>query len=180
MLSVAQRYDRTAAWLHWIIGAALLAQLAFGWCLDQFERGTPAKALAINLHKSTGLVIAVLVVARLLWRLAHRPPAYPAGLVAWQARAAQVGHAALYVCMIGMPLTGYLASNFSKHGIKFFNVLPLAPWGPDDKALYGLFNGSHDTLGLVFSVLVAGHILLALYHRQLAHDGVFERMSLGS
>lgn len=178
--AAAPRYDRIAVLLHWIIGVALLGQIAFGWLLGEIERGTPARAMAINLHKSTGILLGLAIVARLAWRLRHRPPAYPAALQGAALQAARAGHLLLYVGMVGMPLSGYLASNFSKHGINFFNVLPLAPWGPDDKSLYALFNGTHDALALVFSVLVAGHIGFALYHAWIARDGLVARMSLGS
>jgi cytochrome b561 len=165
---------------HWIIGAGILAQLAFGWFLGEIKRGTPARAFATNMHKSTGLLLALLILARVLWRLRHRPPAYPAGMDTWQLRAARFGHGLLYVCMLGMPISGYLASNFSAHGIRFLNRVQLPPWGPDDKAIYGLLNGTHDVLAFVFSALVIGHILFALHHGFIARDGVLSRMSLKS
>jgi cytochrome b561 len=173
-----QRYDRVAALLHWIIGIALLGQVSFGWLLGQFARGTPEKALAVNLHKSSGLLLALLILARVLWRLRHRPPAYPASVTLVQIRAIRAGHALLYFCMIGMPLSGYLASNFSRHGINLFNRFPIAPWGPDDKTIYGLLNGAHDALGFVFSLLILGHIALALHHTWIARDGLSTRISL--
>jgi cytochrome b561 len=80
--------------------------------------------------------------------------------------------------MIGMPVSGYLASNFSKHGIRFLNQVQLRPWGPDDKVIYGFLNGTHDVLAYVFSALVVGHILFALYHGFIARDGLLSRMSL--
>ena len=174
--SPQDRYDRVAIALHWIVGAAVLAQLAFGWTLDEIKRGTPARAFATNLHKSTGLLLALLILARLFWRLRHRPPSYPTGMIDWQLRAAKLGHILLYVCMIGMPVSGYLASNFSKHGIRFLNQVQLPPWGPDDKVIYGFFNGTHDALASVFSALVVGHILFALYHGFIARDGLLSRM----
>jgi cytochrome b561 len=172
------RYDRVAIALHWIVGAGILAQLAFGWLLGEIKRGTPARSIAINLHKSTGLLLALLILARLFWRLRHRPPAYAPGLRSWQLRAAKWGHVLLYVCMIGMPLSGYLASNFSKFGLRFLNFVQVPPWGPDDKVIYGFLNGTHDVLAGAFSVLVAGHILFALHHRFIVRDGLFSRMSL--
>lgn len=178
--SSQDRYDRVAVSLHWIVGAALLAQLCFGWLLDEFARGTPARALATNLHKSTGLLLALVIVLRLFWRLRHQPPAYPAGAADWQLRAAKAGHGLLYVCMIAMPVSGYLASNFSKHGINFMNQVLLPPWGPDDKVIYGFLNGTHDVLAYLFSALVAGHIVFALYHAFIARDGLFSRMSFGA
>ena len=173
------RYDRTAVLLHWILGVALLAQVAFGWILDEFERGSPARAAAINMHKSTGLMLALFILLRIFWRLRHRPPAFPANMPTKQVRAVRAGHLLLYFCMIAMPLSGYLASNFSRHGIKFLNRVTLPPWGPDDKAIYGVLNGTHDVLAVVFSALVIGHILLALYHARIARDGLSSRMSLG-
>ena len=175
--SLQNRYDRVAISLHWIIGAGVLAQLAFGWALGEIKRGTPARAFATNLHKSTGLLLALLILARVFWRLRHQPPAYPAGMMAArQLRAAKLGHALLYVCMIGMPISGYLASNFSKHGIRFLNLVQFPPWGPDDKVIYGFLNGTHDVLAYVFSALVLGHILFALYHGFIVRDGVLARM----
>ncbi len=172
------RYDRVAVLLHWLLGLALLAQIAFGWVLGEIARGTPARALAINLHKSSGLILALLIVVRIFWRLRHRPPAYPQAMDARKVLAARGGHLLLYLCMIGLPLSGYLASNFSRHGILFLGMVPLAPWGPDDKAAYALLNGTHDILGLAFSALVAGHILIAIYHARIARDGLVARMSL--
>ena len=41
----ARSYDRVAAWLHWVIGALLLVEIAFGLLLDDIApRGTPARA----------------------------------------------------------------------------------------------------------------------------------------
>jgi len=169
-------YDRVAVALHWIIGLWLLGQVAFGWLLDEFPRGTPEKAMAVNLHKSSGLVLLLLILLRVLWRLRHAPPAYPAAVTARQIRAIRIGHGLLYLCMLALPITGYIASNFSKYGVNFFNVWPIAPWGPEDKALYGLFNESHDALGLAFTLLILGHIGLAAYHAYIARDGLAARI----
>ena len=74
------RFDRNAVLLHWIVGVALLAQLTFGWILHEFERGSPARSAAVNLHKSTGLILALFIILRILWRCGHPPPQYPAHL----------------------------------------------------------------------------------------------------
>lgn len=169
-------YDRVAIALHWLIGIWLLAQVCFGLLLDSYARGTPEKAMAVNLHKSSGLVLGLLILVRIVWRLRHAPPPYPASVSGLQLRAIRIGHGLLYLCMIAMPLTGYIASNFSKHGINFFNVLPIAPWGPDDKSMYSLFNGSHDAIGTIFIVLIIGHIGLAIYHAYVVRDGLAGRM----
>jgi cytochrome b561 len=168
-------YDRVAVALHWLIGAALLAQIGFGFAIDELApRGTPARAGIINLHKSCGIVLALLIVARLAWRLKHHPPGWPASMPRWQQRAALLGHRALYACMLVMPLSGYIGSNFSKHGVKFFGV-PLRAWGPDLPAVYDFFNGVHVATAWVFAALIVAHVLIALQHA-IARDGVFARV----
>ena len=60
-------YGRVAIALHWLIGLALLGQIGFGFMLDNIApRGTPARAATINLHKSFGIVLGLLIVLRLL------------------------------------------------------------------------------------------------------------------
>jgi len=161
------RYDRVARLLHWLIGLALLAQIVFGFLLDEIApRGTPARGPVIHLHKSLGLLLLLLILLRLGWRLRHRPPPWPAALPVWQRQASRLGHRALYACMLLMPLTGYLGSNFSRHGVKFFG-LALRPWGPDLPGAYEVFKLLHQLSGWVFTLLILGHVLMALKHHRL-------------
>ena len=152
----AARYDRVTVWLHWGIGVLLLAEIAFGLFLDVIApRGTPARAGVINLHKSFGVVLGLLIVLRIAWRL---------------------GHVALYACMVVAPLAGYLGSNFSKHGIRFFGIV-FAPWGPDWPAAYSLLVGIHDASTYLLLALVVGHVAMALKHALIERDGIFARIA---
>lgn len=176
MDDVSRHYGRVAAALHWLIGLLLLGQIVFGFLLDDIApRGTPARTDVINLHKSVGIVLGVLIVVRVLWRLAHRPPAWPASMPAWQCQAARLGHGALYACMLLMPLSGYVASNFSKRGVNFFGHT-LAPWGPELPAVYKALNTTHVVVAWIFAALIAGHVLAALKHAFVDRDRIFARI----
>lgn len=170
------RYSRTAVALHWVIALAVLGQIAFGWYLQTVPRLTPDRTVFVNLHKSTGLVIGVLILVRLAWRLRHRPPPLPASMPAWERRAARASHALLYACMLIMPIAGYAASNFSKFGVKFFNAVTLPPWGADDSAVYAFFNALHVATSYVFVALIAIHVGAALKHLLFPRHGIFRRM----
>lgn len=174
-----ERYTRTAIVLHWLIGIALLAQLAFGWIVADIPRNTPPRGYYLNIHKSIGITLGVLIVLRLLWRLWHRPPAMPSSMVRWQQRAAVAIHRLLYALMLLMPTAGYVASNFSKHGVKFFGYM-LRPWGPDLPAVYRVVNGVHVICAYVLALVIALHVLAALHHAWLKRDGIFSRMWLGA
>jgi cytochrome b561 len=173
---VEERYTRTAMTLHWLIALAVLGQIAFGWYLQLIPRLTPERTIFVNSHKSTGLVIGLLIVFRLAWRLSHKPPPLPLSMPAWERRAALTNHVLLYACMLIMPLAGYTASNFSKFGVKFFNAFLLPPWGVDDRAIYSFFNGLHVATSYVFVGLIAIHVLAALKHLISPRHAIFRRM----
>lgn len=168
-------YDRTARALHWLLALLLLGQVIFGWWLGDIPRGTPARGVTVNLHKSMGMVIGLLILARLAWRLRHGAPAWPASLPRWQQRLAAASHHLLYLLMLVVPLAGYLASNFSRHGVKFFNAVLLPPWGVDDKDVYALLNQTHKVGAALLVILIGVHVLAALQHAW-RRDGIFSRM----
>ena len=171
-------YTRTAVVLHWIIGAALMAEIVFGFYLRTIARGTPERGPMTNLHKTIGIVLGVAILARLAWRVAHRPPPFPPTVAPWQANAARINHAAMYVCMVVIPVAGYIASNFSKFGLKLFGTMVLPPWGPDRPDVYAFFNGLHDLAAYVLIGLVAVHVVGTLKHALVDRDRPFSRLSL--
>jgi cytochrome b561 len=169
------RYTRTAIALHWLLVVALVAQIGFGWFLEDVPRGTPARTIYVNLHKSTGIIIGLIILLRLYWRVTHPAPPLPLTMPAWERVSAKWSHVLLYACMIVMPVSGYVASNFSKYGVNFFNAIKLPPWGIDSSAIYGAFNTTHVITSFVFVTLIAVHALAALRHL-FNHDGAFNRM----
>lgn len=173
--AVAATYTRTAIVLHWLIAVAILGQILLGWYVDEIPRGTPARAWWVNLHKSIGLTLGLCIVLRLAWRWLHAPPQLPLAIPQWERLAARISHRALYACMLIMPVTGYIASNFSKYGVKYFNVVLLPPWGVDDQRVYAVFNGAHVVTSYIFVALIAVHVFAALRHA-VRRDGVVRRM----
>jgi cytochrome b561 len=169
------RYTRTARTLHWLLVILLLEQLIFGWWLGDVPRNTPDRGFYINLHKSIGMLIGLVILLRIVWRLTHAAPALPDFLPDWKKRLSVISHYGMYLCMLIMPLSGYVASNFSKHGVKFFNTLVLLPWGSDDKQVYAFLNQTHKLTAVILVILVALHVLAALQHG-LRRDGIIHRM----
>jgi cytochrome b561 len=170
------RYTRTALFLHWLIAIAVFVQVGLGLWMIGIPKSPPGiRAYWFNVHKSIGITIGLLVLVRLAWRLAHRPPALPDTLAVWQRTAAKISHYALYVCMIVMPLSGYLGSSFTKYPIKYFGYT-LPHWGWEAPALKELMSQLHFVTACVFITLIVIHIAAALKHRFVDRDGVFERM----
>jgi len=169
-------YDRVAVSLHWLIAAGIVAQIALGWWMIDIPK-LPAgvRAYWFNLHKSIGLTLATLIVIRIVWRLTHRPPTLPTSVPDWQRRIASVSHALMYVCMIVMPLAGYLGSIYSGYPIKYFGST-LPGWGWKDEALKDFFSAAHYVTAWIFMSLIALHLAAAMKHLLLDRDGIFARM----
>lgn len=174
-MQMAQRHGSANIALHWLLAVALTYQVLLGWWMLDLPKSPPGlRAGWFNLHKSIGLSIGIVVLLRLALRLRH--PVAPPPLPAWQRRAASANHVLLYACMLLLPLTGYLGSEFSGYPVRFFGqVLPAwtGAW-PTGKAF---MSALHLALVWTFMVLVAVHVSAALWHWH-RRDGVTARMGL--
>jgi cytochrome b561 len=173
------RYGRIAIALHWLMAALLFAQWGWGEWMVTIPKSPPGvRAEAFNLHKSTGVAIGALVLLRLGWRLRHRPPSLPHAVPRWQQRAAHANHAALYVAVGALVVTGYLGSSFSPYPIRLFGVEWPKLAAPDATAK-ALMSELHWIAGIVLAALILLHVGAAAWHAWRG-DGVVRRMLPGS
>lgn len=173
--AAGSRYDGVAITMHWLLALVMFALIGLGWYMVDIPRGTPERAYFYNLHKSIGLTVFAVVLLRLWWRQRHDPPVLPATLPDWQLVASTWSHRLLYVCMFVLPISGYIGSNFTKFGVKYFGI-DIPPWGPEDKELYAIFKNTHVYTSYLFVTLIALHAGAALKHLIFDKDGVFQRM----
>ena len=59
-------YSQVAILLHWIVALLLVVMVALGWYMTSIE-DQPGSIWYFDLHKSIGLVFALLVVASWIW-----------------------------------------------------------------------------------------------------------------
>lgn len=171
------RYGLPAIVLHWAIALLIAFMAGLGWTMMTIEH-TPTGAQLIALHKSVGLVVLLLVAARVLWRAGHRPADLPASLPHWQVQLSHWVQWGLYACMLLVPLAGLLGAGYQRAGLAFFG-LPLPRWATPDRARAELLFTVHSALVWVTVALVAVHVAGALKHLLVDRDEVFRRMWLG-
>lgn len=135
----------------------------------------PGSGWYFDLHKSTGIVIALLVLLRVVWRLRHKPSPLPDSVPGWQATASPISHWLLYVAMIAMPIVGMLGALLGKNGIAFFGLTIPRPVAPN-QYLSETFFSAHSVIAWVLVGLISIHILAALKHLIIDKDGVFQKM----
>ncbi len=137
-----ERYTRTAIAMHWLIAAVVIAEIAWGWWMQEIPKQPPGqRADAFNFHKSLGLMILLLMIARLSWRLAHPPPPLPP-MPAWNGWLAHANHGVMYVALFVLSIGGYLGSAWSGFPVKFFGLV-LPSWTAAAPALKDLASSVH-------------------------------------
>jgi cytochrome b561 len=172
--NAGERYAAPAILFHWISAIFFPGMIALGWYMMSIEE-SPGSDWYFNLHKSLGLIIALLVLLRAAWRIGHRPHPLPVGTPQWQARASRLTHWLLYAAMIAMPLVGIIGSLYSKKGIALFG-LQLPQWFTPNHDVAEFFFSAHSFIAWILVGLIALHVLAALKHLVIDKDGVFQRM----
>lgn len=173
MSILAKRYSRIAVVLHWAVAVLILAALVLAWVLPR--RNMPGYDTLLELHKSAGMVVLVLVVPRLLWRLGN-PVAPAEGLTPLEARLSEITHWSLYAVMFLIPLTGYLFASLEGQHLDFFSLFTAASPLPTDRAWSRPLEFVHKTGQYAVYGFVGLHVMGALYHHFVKRDGVLRRM----
>ena len=180
--TTSSRYHGVSMALHWVLALALALMFGVGLYMADLPF-SPLRLKLYNWHKWAGVVILALSLARLLWRLTHRPPALPkrieAAMPGWQMRAYHATHGLLYALFFIVPLVGWAYSSAAGFSIVLFGVLALPDFVSPDKALAVLIKPWHELTAFALAGLAALHVAAALKHHWVDRDGLLQRMLPG-
>jgi cytochrome b561 len=169
------RFGLVARAFHWLTLLLLIGSFTLGLSMVNMPL-SPRKLEFYSWHKWVGVTVFLLVILRLVWRLANPVPAQPASVPSWQRRAAALSHAALYTVLIVMPVTGWIMSSALNLPVVYLGLIHIpSPFGVD-RALGEAMKLVHFGLALTLLVLVSIHVLAALYHHFVLRDDVLRRM----
>jgi cytochrome b561 len=180
------RYSLLAILLHWAIAALVVLNI---WQGLAYERAQGlAQFTLLQAHKSVGITILLLTLARLGWRLLCPPPPFPAPMRHWQRRAALCAHWGFYLLLLGLPLTGWVMVSASPTGIRtiLYGAVPWPHLGfvanlplQTRKGIEAGFVAAHARLVTLLYLLLALHIGAALKHQFWDRDGMLLRILPG-
>jgi cytochrome b561 len=168
------RYGLIAIFFHWLTAALILTN----WLLPHlaaFMARTDAPRV-IALHRSIGATVLVLVLLRAAWRFVSPPPSLPGGTAVVVRVAAHLGHAALYLLMIAVPVLGILFTWASGRALSVWGVVELAPPAWVDPDLHDTFRSLHETCANAILWLIGFHVLAVLVHHHVFKDRLLDRM----
>lgn len=161
--------------LHWLTLIMILSLAAVGMNMDDLPNG-PQKIQIYALHKSFGLTVLALTVIRLTWRLFSVTPATAPNTPAWQQWLAKLVHAALYLLLFAMPISGWLYNSAAGFPLKYFGLFSLPKLSGYDPQLKELAGEAHETFFYILALLMLMHAGAALKHHYLDKDNTLTRM----
>lgn len=179
------RYTKTAIAFHWLVAAAVVANVALALTWPHLPDAGVRPA--IDTHKSIGITVLGLAIMRLLWRWTHRPPPLPQGYRRWEITASHIAHTLLYVLIFAMPLTGWIMDSAYKdaatHPMFWFGlfewprIAPILRLDPAHRdQVHDGFGAAHLLLSYLLYALVAAHVAGALKHQLFDGERELQRM----
>jgi cytochrome b561 len=171
----AERWGPVSKLFHWSIVVLIIAQFILAAAAEDLPDGIE-KLVILARHKSVGLTILVLAVARLGWRLSSPGPKASPDWPKWQRSAASMSHGLLYLLIFLQPLSGWLMSSSKNYPVSFWGWFQLPDLIAPSEAAFDLFHELHEVLATAIIVVAVVHTAAALYHHFLLKDDVLRRM----
>ncbi|GAB7530916.1 cytochrome b [Pseudomonas sp. 3A(2025)] len=170
------RYGLVSRVLHWGVALTVFGLFGLGLWMMGLDYYDSWRKQGPDLHKSIGLVLFAVMLARVIWRFVSPPPPPLASYSRLTRIGAAFGHLFLYVALFAVMTAGYLISTADGVGIPVFGLFEVP-------ALISGLPQQADTAGqihfylawtiVIFAVL---HGLAALKHHFIDRDVTLKRM----
>lgn len=168
MQQARQRYSSLLAAVHWLTALCVVVAYLLS------EGGRRVRLDPPQWHFFIGLAVLLLLVPRLIGRALGGAPPMVAGDRRMQL-AAKAGHGLLYLLLVAVPVTGWLA--VSKLGVPVsMGGINVPLFGQPVQGNPGLIGDLHQWGGNAILIIAGLHALAALWHQFYLKDGTLARM----
>ena len=185
-MTTPTRYDAGARFFHWLFVLLFLAQVPAGIAMvvpaviGDFPVLPGVEQRTIDViyifHKGLGAVLIVVVIARLLWRLTHRPPPFPDTMPPLEQRIARQTHWAIYFLLVLAVVTGYVHVVGLGFPMELLDYLGVPPLIPRMERLAVISSFVHRFTVIVLVGVVGVHVAEVLRHQWVVKDDIMSRI----
>lgn len=193
-----KRYSFGLMAFHWISALVVIVLIGTGWWMLELIRD-PARMKSafpiFQFHKSLGMLVFAITLARIALRLRRKAPGLPVGMANWERLAALIAQALFYLLLVAIPLTGWLyistewaesldkefkASTlfFGQFAVPYANFISEAEAGVRRTLSFHL-SGIHAWLAYGLLALIVLHVAASMKHHFLNRDDVLSHMLPG-
>lgn len=169
-------YSVLAKVFHWITAIAVFGLFALGYWMVSLGYYHTWYQRAPKLHISFGVLLAVVVIARLGYRLwVAYPPALP-NHSAWESMAAKLVHGVMYFLLLVMVITGYVTVTGQGDPVSVFDWFEIPALFNGGKSAVDWAGDVHELAAYALVGLASLHALAALKHHFFDKDDTLRRI----
>jgi len=167
-------YGLVSIGLHWLLALAVTGLFVLGLWMVELGYYHPWYQRAPDIHRSVGVLLFGIMLARFAWRYTNPDP--EAIGTAVERKAAAWVHRLMVALTYMLILSGYLISTADGRGIHVFGlfVLPASLSGLQNQA--DVAGRIHELLAFALIALTCLHIVAALKHHLVDRDQTLRRM----
>ncbi|SFS07847.1 cytochrome b/b6 domain-containing protein [Yoonia litorea] len=178
-------YGTVTKVFHWLTALLILTVIPLGAIANRLPYETNAelafKAQMFSLHKTLGVIVFVVALARILWALTQKKPSGLHPERKLETFLADLMHWTLYISLVAVPLTGWIhhaaTTGFAPIWLPISQDLPLVP---KDEGVAKLFAGLHWAWSKIMVGAILLHLAGALKHHLVDKDATLKRMWFGA
>jgi len=174
------RFGWISMFFHWAVFVLFVNQYLTGTIMMRLERGHTVLGYPqgdwYTWHKSVGVIILALVLLRITWRKTTRLPDWPETLASWEKQALAWSERVLYLCMLVMPVSGYVFTLAGGFNFKLFGMVALPQLIAKNAVVADGAQVVHALLGFLIIGAISLHAGLALRRHCVEKDGFLKRM----
>lgn len=172
----ANGYGWVSIALHWLIAVGVIGLFALGLWMTSLDYYHPWYRRAPDIHRGLGALLAMLMLVRLVWRLATPVPASVGRPSAPLARLVGGAHWLLVLLPFLSVISGYLISTADGRALAVFDWFEIPALVSGFANLEDKAGDVHYLLSLILISLATVHALAALKHHFLDRDATLRRM----
>ncbi|MEC7987977.1 MAG: cytochrome b/b6 domain-containing protein [Myxococcota bacterium] len=191
-------YGSGTKFFHWSIAFLFLFQFVTIVIFRMYEDHPSWDPLwkIMNWHKTSGLLILMLGILRVIWRKTIPLPNWPAGFDTWDMKISHFAEWGLYSCIFLMTITGIVIEIFGGYYIPFFdlfyidNIRPYIHAGAVEYAkeitdlrksngnalVHDVFVAIHVVGAYGVLVFLTAHLTHVFRHQAILKDRLLNRM----
>lgn len=170
------RYGWVSVGIHWLMAMVVIGMFALGIWMRQLSYYDPWYQDGPTIHKSIGVLLFILLLARIGWRSINIRPNDDPILKKWERTTAHLTHFAMYGLMLMLMTAGYLISTADGRQIEVFNLfsVPATVQGIENQE--DIAGEIHEILAWTLILLAGVHALAALKHHFINRDSTLLKM----
>lgn len=169
-----QHFGWLAIALHWSSALLIISLLILGLWMVTLTYYSQWYYPAPNLHKSLGIIFAVLLILRMTWRwISTQPHSHGEE---WEKRLAHFSHIFIYLLLLSIVISGYLIVTAADVGISVFNLFDIPALNLPINRQADIAGWWHRWMSYLLIALITLHIGAAVKHQFINRDGTLSRM----